>query len=73
MVRWTSYDHRRDCYQGHIVAKEDLTKAFLAQTSILPKYDYSGLEAILAMLLQECASISEAEALEVLAAELPRE
>lgn len=73
VVRWTSYDHRRDCYQGHIVAKEELTKAFLAQTSILPSYDYSGLEAILAMLLQECASISEAEAFEVLAAELPRE
>lgn len=73
VVRWTSYDQRRDCYQGHIVKKEELTKTFLAQTAIEPGYDYSGLEAILAMLLQECASISQAEALNVLAAELPRE
>ena len=72
-MRWTSYDQRRDCYQGHIVKKDELTKAFLAQTAIEPNYNYSGLEAILAMLLQECASISQAEALDVLAAELPRE
>lgn len=73
IVRWTNYDQRRDCYQGHIIGKEEFTKAFLAQTSIVPSYDYSGLEAILAMLLQECASISEAEAFNVLAAELPRD
>ena len=56
VVRWASYDHRRDCYQGHIVGKEDLAKAFLTQKCIVPDYDYSGLEAILAMLISECVS-----------------
>jgi hypothetical protein len=68
-VRWTSYDHRRDCYQGVIVGKEALQKAFLSQKAVDPTYDYSGLEAILAMLIAECVSITEAEAKAVLAAE----
>jgi len=68
-VRWTSYDHKRDRYQGVIVGKETLQKAFLDQRSVDPTYDYSGLEAILAMLIAECVSIAEAEAKAVLDAE----
>lgn len=68
-VRWTSYDQKRDCYQGVIIGKESLQKAFLNQTSPDPAYDYSGLEAILAMLIAECVSISEAEAKGILEAE----
>lgn len=69
IVRWTSYDERRDCYQGGIVGKRELQKTFLAQNKVDPSYDYSGLEAILAMLIAECVSITEAEAQAVLAAE----
>ncbi|WP_239479445.1 HEPN/Toprim-associated domain-containing protein [Lichenicola cladoniae] len=61
-VRWTSYDQRRDSYQGAIVGKEGLQKAFLAQKSVDQTYDYSGLTAILAMLISECVFIAEAEA-----------
>ena len=68
-VRWTSYDHKRDRYQGAIVGKEGLQKAFLAQRSVDPTYDYSGLRAILAMLISECVSITEAEAKALLDAE----
>lgn len=68
-VRWTSYDHKRDRYQGVIFGKEALQKAFLDQRSVDPNYDYSGLEAILAMLISECVSITEAEAKAVLDAE----
>jgi hypothetical protein len=59
LVRWTNYDHRRDCYQGHIVCKEKLAKEFLAQRVLVAGYDYSGLEAVLNMLIQECTSIAE--------------
>ncbi|WP_433956247.1 HEPN/Toprim-associated domain-containing protein [Brevundimonas bullata] len=68
-VRWTSYDHRRDRYQGVVVGKEALQRAFLDQRSVDPNYDYTGLEAILAMLIAECVSITEAEAMAVLEAE----
>ena len=68
-VRWTSYDHKRDRYQGVIVGKEGLQRAFLAQRSVDPTYDYSGLRAILAMLIFECVSITEAEAIALLDAE----
>lgn len=68
-IRWTNYDHRRDRYQGVIVGKEQLQKAFLEQRAVDPNYDYSGLEAILAMLIAECVTITETEAKAVLAAE----
>jgi len=68
-IRWTSYDQKRDRYQGMIVGKEDLQKAFLTQKQVDPDYDYSGLEAILAMLIAECIAITEQEAKAVLAAE----
>ncbi|MEI9983367.1 MAG: hypothetical protein WDN69_09305 [Aliidongia sp.] len=68
IVRWTNYDHRRDCYQGHIVGKDELAKEFLAQKALVRGYDYSGLDAILTMLIRECVSITEAEAIKVLAA-----
>ena len=68
-VRWTSYDQRRNSYQGVIIGKEGLQKAFLDQRSVDPTYDYSGLTAILAMLISECVSITEAEAKALLDAE----
>lgn len=44
LIRWTNYDARRDCEQGHITGKEELTKQFLAESCLVPGYDYSGLE-----------------------------
>lgn len=60
LIRWTSYDHRRDCYQGHLVDKSALAEAFLSQSARVDDYDYSGLEVLLDMLLEECTSIREA-------------
>ncbi|MDP9762482.1 MULTISPECIES: HEPN/Toprim-associated domain-containing protein [Agrobacterium] len=59
VVRWTSYDQRRDCYQGHLVEKETFSKEFLSQKALVDGYDYSGLENVLDMLLRECISINE--------------
>lgn len=73
LVRWTTYDERRDCYQGVIVRKRELQQTFLAQKQRDPKYDYSGLDAILTMLIAECVAITETEAKAVLAAERARE
>jgi hypothetical protein len=60
LIRWTSYDHRRDSYQGHLVDKSALAGAFLSQSARIGDYDYSGLEVLLDMLLEECTSIREA-------------
>ncbi|MBY3123217.1 HEPN/Toprim-associated domain-containing protein [Rhizobium laguerreae] len=59
VVRWTNYDQRRDCYQGHLVEKETFSKEFLSQKVLVDGYDYSGLETVLDMLLRECISINE--------------
>lgn len=69
VVRWTSYDQRRDCYQGVIEGKEDISRQFLSQKKREQGYDYSGLESILTMLISECVSISEAAAKAALQAE----
>ena len=71
VVRWTSYDQKRDCYQGLVEAKEEIASRFLHQKKIEPGYDYSGLESILTMLISECVSITEAAAKAALEAERP--
>jgi len=72
LVRWTNYDHHRDCYQGHIVNKEQLAQKFLLQRALVPGYDYSGLEAILDMLITESKSLGEAVCRASLDADLVR-
>ena len=71
VVRWTSYDQKRDCYQGVIEGKEEIARQFLGHKKLEPGYDYSGLEHILTMLISECVRISEAEAKATLEAEHP--
>ncbi|CAN7616486.1 HEPN/Toprim-associated domain-containing protein [Bosea sp. LjRoot9] len=71
MVRWTSYDQKRDCYQGVIEGKEEIARQFLGHKKPELGYDYSGLESILTMLIGECVRISEAEAKATLEAECP--
>ena len=71
VVRWTSYDQKRDCYQGVIDGKQEIARRFLGQKKLEAGYDYSGLESILTMLISECASISEVEAKATLDAEHP--
>ncbi|WP_108609038.1 HEPN/Toprim-associated domain-containing protein [Aminobacter sp. MSH1] len=71
VVRWTSYDPKRDCYQGLVESKEAIASQFLRQKKLEPGYDYSGLESILTMLISECVSITEAAAKAALEAERP--
>lgn len=71
VVRWTSYDPKRDCYQGLVEGKEAIASQFLRQKKLESGYDYSGLESILAMLISECVSITEAAAKAALEAERP--
>ncbi len=68
-VRWMSFENRFACYQGVIEGKAELQRGFLDQICFDPNYDYTGLEAILATLIAECVSITEAEATALLRAE----
>lgn len=63
VVRWTNYDSVRDCYQGHVVAKAELAKAFLRQRSKQSGYDYSGLESVLTLIADTCAEMAKADSL----------
>lgn len=65
-VRWTNYDSSQDCYQGHIVNKAELAKAFLEQRARKAKYDYTGLEAVLDLITTTCANMAAKDSLESL-------
>ena len=47
MVRWTSYNHHLQCYQGELTAKELYVKQFLQASVLPPDYDCSSLELLL--------------------------
>ena len=60
LVRWSSYNAKQDTYQGELVNKEEYTRKFLRQREQVDGYDYSGIEAVLDMLIDACGSMKEA-------------
>ena len=60
LVRWSSYNAKQDTYQGELVNKDDYTKEFLRQRERVDGYDYSGIEAVLDMLIDACGAMKEA-------------
>jgi hypothetical protein len=59
LVRWSSYNAKQEIYQGELVSKEDYTKEFLRQRERVDGYDYSGIEAVLDMLVDACGAMKE--------------
>jgi len=60
LVRWTSYNEGLDAYQGALVGKALVMKAFLNQKERDPQYDYSRIEALLDLIVNSCIEMREA-------------
>lgn len=58
-VRWKNYNSSLDCYQGELIEKDAYKKKFLAQRMRLDGYDYSKIEKLLGLILENCIKMKE--------------
>lgn len=57
VIRWTAYNNSLGTYQGELLNKERYAKTFLRQRKLKADYDYSNLEAVLDVLINEAIAI----------------
>ncbi|WGJ14700.1 HEPN/Toprim-associated domain-containing protein [Methylocapsa sp. D3K7] len=60
LVRWTSFNSRTDTYQGELINKTEYMRSFLDQRERVQGYDYSRIEAVLDMIINNCVHMREA-------------
>ncbi len=60
-VRWNNYNSRMKAYQGELIKKTDYMRKFLSQRKKSSNYNYLKIEAVLDMIITECAKIQEIE------------
>lgn len=58
-VRWRSYEPSAGVYQGELEAKGRYAREFLAQRHREAGYDYTGIEAVLAVIVENAIAIAE--------------
>lgn len=58
-IRWTSFNTAVCGYQGELEAKDRYKKIFLEQRTKTADYDYSKIEAVLELIVQECVEMRE--------------
>ena len=58
-VRWKNYHKELGVYQGELVGKGDVMRAFLAQSKANADYDFSRIAAVVDMIVSECTAIRE--------------
>ncbi len=61
VVRWNNYKRALDIYQGELIKKDDYKQEFLSQTAKSSEYDYSKIEKVLKMLVDNSISIKESK------------
>ena len=66
-VRWNNYHKNLDVYHGELVGKGDAMRAFLAQSEVNGNYDFSGIAAVVDMIVSECTAMRESARLAELA------
>lgn len=59
-VRWTSYNHALEIYQGELLGKTKHMRAFLDQRCKMPTYDYSKMEKVLDAICKTAVAMREA-------------
>ncbi len=62
-VRWNNFNPVLQTYQGALEGKEQYSKSFLSQRKRKHDYDYSGIAAVLDLIIESCIVISQANAL----------
>lgn len=59
VVRWKNYHQELGVYHGELISKGRVMKAFFEQTDLVGDYDFSGIAAVLDMLVLECTILRE--------------
>ncbi len=60
IVRWSSFNHMANAYQGELTKKDRYKHAFLNQKELEPTYDYRRLRVVLENIVKESGAMREA-------------
>lgn len=71
VIRWNNYNKELGVYQGELVGKGDIMRAFYGLSGPVDSYDFSKIAAVLDMIIAECTSMREAARFAGLEAEFP--
>jgi hypothetical protein len=66
LVRWNNYNTKTETYQGELIDKTSYMRTFLDQRARVDGYDYSRIEAVLDMIIENCIQMREAVAIKQL-------
>lgn len=66
-VRWNNYHKDLGVYHGELVDKADAMRTFLAQSEVNGSYDFSGIAAVVDIIVSECTAMRESARLAELA------
>jgi HEPN/Toprim N-terminal domain 1 len=59
LVRWNNYNTKTETYQGELIDKTGYMRTFLDQRTRADGYDYSPIEAVLDMIIENCVQMRE--------------
>ena len=59
LVRWKNHHKELDVYHGELIAKRDVMRAFLAQSKVSSRYDFTKIAAVVDMIVSECTAMRE--------------
>jgi hypothetical protein len=59
LVRWNNYNTKTETYQGDLIDKTGYMRTFLDQRARADGYDYSGIKAVLDMIIENCVQMRE--------------
>jgi HEPN/Toprim N-terminal domain 1 len=62
LVRWNNFNTKTETYQGELIDKTGHMRTFLDQRARVNGYDYSRIEAVLDMIIENCVQMREAVA-----------
>jgi hypothetical protein len=60
LIRWSSFNHKAQAYQGALENKQSIAKRFLDIRHRNPEYDFQKIEIVLSHLCSVCSEIAEA-------------
>ncbi len=63
VIRWTEYNKEIDAYHGEIEGRPDSMRRFLELKEAADGYDFTKIEAVLSVIIQNCVAMREAERL----------
>jgi hypothetical protein len=59
VVRWNNFNRELGVYQGELVGKGDVMRAFYEMASPLKSYDFSKILSVVEMIISECVTMRE--------------